>query len=74
MHTAVGRIDCVVETAKYVYIFEFKRDQSADDALNQIREKGYALPYQSDSRKIFLIGVNFSSEARMPDDWKVIES
>ncbi|MBQ6482712.1 MAG: ATP-binding protein [Anaerolineaceae bacterium] len=74
IHTTAGRIDCVVETAKYVYIFEFKRDQSAEEALKQIQEKGYALPYASDRRKVFQIGVNFNSATRMPDDWKVVES
>ena len=57
-----GRVDCIVEVPGYVYIFEFKLDGSAQEALRQIEEKGYARPYATDSRKLFRIGVNFSSE------------
>ena len=57
-----GRVDCIVEVPDYVYIFEFKLDGSAQEALRQIEEKGYARPYATDSRKLFRIGVNFSSE------------
>ncbi len=71
MHTSRGRVDCVVETGKFVYIFEFKRDKSAEEALQQIEEQHYAKPYAADSRKVFLIGVNFSSETRELDGWVV---
>lgn len=54
-----GRIDCVLESAKYIYIFEFKRDDSADSALKQIEDNGYALPFKADPRKLFKIGVAF---------------
>ena len=57
-----GRVDCIVETPDYIYIFEFKLDGSAEQALQQIQEKGYAKPYLTDSRKLYQIGVNFSSE------------
>ena len=57
-----GRVDCIVEVPGYVYIFEFKLDGSAQEALRQIEEKGYARPYAADPRKLFRIGVNFSSE------------
>lgn len=60
----------IVETDKYVYIFEFKLDGSADEALAQIEEKGYAQSYLADSRKVFRIGVNISSETRTVSDWK----
>ena len=40
-----GRVDCVLETPQYVYIFEFKLDGTADEALRQIEEKGYAREY-----------------------------
>ena len=67
-----GRVDCVVETERYVYIFEFKLDKSADEALRQIEDKGYARPYESDRRKVYKIGVNFSSETGTVEDWKVV--
>ena len=65
-----GRVDCIVETPKYVYIFEFKLDGTASEALQQIEAKGYARPYESDSRAIHKIGVNFSSATGTIDDWK----
>ena len=67
-----GRVDCVVETERYVYIFEFKLDKSADEALRQIEDKGYARPYESDRRKVYKIGVSFSSETGTVEDWKVV--
>ena len=57
-----GRVDCIVETPDYVYIFEFKLDGTAEEALRQIEEKGYALEYASDKRKLYRIGAVFSSE------------
>ena len=73
MHTAEGRIDCKVETAKFIYLFEFKRDESADKALQQIEDKNYAFPFAADHRKLYKIGVSFSSENRELADWKVKE-
>ena len=57
-----GRVDCIVETPNYIYIFEFKLDGTADEALAQIEEKGYARPYEADKRKLFKVGTVFSSE------------
>lgn len=71
VHSAAGRADCIVETDGYVYIFEFKLDKSADEALDQIEAKGYAAPYQADRRKVFKIGVNFSAEKRNIGEWKI---
>ena len=73
VHNSQGRADCILETADYVYIFEFKLDRSAQEALAQIEEKGYALPYAADKRKIYRIGVNFSSESRNIAAWEVRE-
>jgi hypothetical protein len=74
VHSAQGRADAVVETKNFVYIFEFKVDQSADEALRQIEEKGYATPYLTDSRKIQCIGVSFSSQKRNIKEWKMVEA
>ena len=68
--TSQGRADCVYGTPNDVYIFEFKLDGSVDAALKQIEEKGYAREYTNDSRKIHLVGVNFSSEKGTIDDRK----
>ncbi len=66
-----GRIDMIAKTRDYIYIFEFKYDKSADEALKQIDEKGYARPFAMDRRKLFKVGVNFSRERRCIGDWKV---
>ena len=66
-----GRVDCVVETPNYIYIFEFKRDGSAEEALKQIEDMGYAREYAADGRKIYQIGCNFSSKTGTIDGWKV---
>ena len=66
-----GRADCIVETDDYIYIFEFKRDGTADEALAQIEAKGYARTYEADPRTLYKIGVNFSSETGTVEDWKV---
>ncbi len=62
-----------LETADYIYIFEFMLDKSADEPLAQIEEKQYALPFAQDSRKLYKIGVNFSSETRRIESWEVVE-
>ena len=72
-HTSDGRMDMVVQTADYIYLFEFKLDKSADEALAQIEEKQYAAPFAHDPRKLYKIGVNFSSETRRIESWKVVE-
>ena len=69
--TSDGRTDFMVFTKDYIYIMEFKLDQSAQIALQQIKDKKYAEPYALDSRKKILIGVNFSKEKRTIDEWLV---
>lgn len=64
-----GRADCIVETDDYVYIFEFKLDGTAGEALRQIRDRGYDKSYLADSRKVYLIGASFSSQTGTIDDW-----
>ena len=65
-----GRADCIIETKNCVCIFEFKLDGTADEALQQIEDKGYARPYEADSRQIRKVGVSFSSKTGTIDDWK----
>ena len=69
-----GRVDCVIETPQYVYVFEFKLDGTAAEALQQIEAKGYAREYASDSRKLFKIGASFSSETGTIGEWQVLPS
>ncbi len=58
--TANGRIDAVVETKDNVYIFEFKYNRSAQEAFDQILEKGYYLPYRAKGKPVYGIGLNFN--------------
>ena len=69
IHSARGRCDMQIFTSGFVYVFEFKIDGNPEEALNQIYEKGYAIPFESDSRTVFLIGANFSTSTRNLDEW-----
>ncbi len=72
--TNKGRIDAVVKTPKHVYVIEFKRDESAEKALSQIKDKGYHEKYRAWSsgfeKKVHLLGINFSTEKRNIESWK----
>lgn len=70
-HTNQGRVDLVLQTDRYVYVMEFKLDGTAEEALQQIRDKGYAQPFARDGRTVFCVGVNFSSETRGIERWIV---
>ena len=72
-HTSEGRIDLVLQTDKFIYIMEFKLNGTAEEALQQINDKHYALPFETDERKLFKIGVNFSAETRNIEKW-IVES
>ena len=73
-HTSEGRIDLVLQTDKFIYVMEFKLNGTAEEALKQINEKHYALPFEMDERKLFKIGVNFSAETRNIEKWIVEEN
>ena len=72
-HTNDGRIDLVLQTEKFIYIMEFKLNGTAEEALQQINDKRYALPFEADGRKLFKIGINFSEKTRNIEKW-VVES
>ena len=71
VRSARGRADAVVKTPKYIYVFEFKLNGTAEEALKQIDEKGYLIPYQADHREIIKIGVEFSAESRNLNRWLI---
>ena len=79
--SAAGRADAVVETKNSVFVFEFKLDKNgnADDALTQIDDKGYLIPYSvaqkadGTAKKLFKVGVSFDTEKRTIGEWKVVE-
>ena len=69
--TSNGRIDLLLQTPEYIYVMEFKLSGTAEEALQQINDKGYALPFEKDPRKLYKIGVNFSSATRNIDRWVI---
>ena len=72
VRSARGRADAVVKTTDYIYVFEFKLDGSVDQALRQIDEKGYLIPYTVDSRQLVKVGASFDKEKRNIGEWKSI--
>ena len=73
VHSSRGRADAVVKPPKFVYVFEFKLKGTAGQALQQIEEKGYALPYAAEGRQVIKVGVEFSAEKRNVERWMVEE-
>ena len=71
VRSARGRADAVVKTKDFIFVFEFKLNGTAEEALKQIDEKGYLIPYTLDGRKLVKVGVNFSKETRNIDHYIV---
>ncbi len=71
--SAVGRADAVLHLPESVFVFELKYDGSAADALRQIDEKGYLVPYAADGKRLYKIGVNYDSQQRTLGDWIIKE-
>ena len=69
IHSSLGRCDMEIETPGYIYLFEFKVDRPAEEAMRQIHDKGYAHRYAADHRTVFLIGVSFSTKKRNIDTY-----
>ena len=72
VNTSDGRIDAVVQTNTHVYLLEFKLDETAEIAIQQIQEKDYAGKHQSLGKQIIGLGINFSSTSKSVEDWKTI--
>ena len=66
--SAFGYADAIIETRKFVWVFEFKFNKTANAAVRQIREKGYADAYKGDRRPVTLVGVNFRTAKRNIDE------
>ena len=69
---AEGRTDMVIWMPDAIYVFELKVNGTAQEALEQIDDKGYAIPYQTDGRRVVKIGVRFDAEKRIPKDWVIM--
>ncbi len=72
--TATGRIDLLVETSTSLFLMELKYDRSPEEALAQIDNKNYALPYAQGTKRLFKVGINFSMAERTVTEWKVVEA
>ena len=62
MGTAKGSVDIPVQTKTSVFVMELKLDKSADEALAQVDDRVYALAWRHDGRKVFTVGVSFSTK------------
>ena len=54
-----------------IYVVEFKINENAEAALQQIEDKQYAKPFENDGRTVYRIGINFSTKTKRIDDWKI---
>ena len=71
--SAVGRADAVLHMPDTIYVFELKYDGSAEEALRQIDDKGYLIPYSADGKRLVKVGVNYDSQQRTISDWIIRE-
>ena len=71
VRTAKGRMDILMKTDTTIYVMELKLDGTVEEALKQIDDKGYAIPYEADGRRIVKVGIRFSSEERTITEWKI---
>lgn len=66
-----GRLDLLVTTADYLYLMEFKLDDSAQNAIDQIKNRQYAAAYKNSPKTIYLVDIGFSKKERNVEDWDV---
>lgn len=71
LHSSRGRLDSIVHTADTIYVFEFKFNQSADKAIEQIQERGYFKPFLDSPKKRIGVGINFSPSQKEVESYKV---
>jgi hypothetical protein len=74
VRNSTGATDVTITTPNYIYVVELKINSTPEMALQQIDEKGYAVPFMDGSRAVYKIGVNFSTETRTISEWKVVEA
>lgn len=72
VRSAFGRADAVVKTTDRIYVFEFKLNGSLDEALSQIDDKGYLIPYTADGRQLVKVGASFDPATRNIGEWKAV--
>lgn len=74
VRSAFGRADAVVKTTDRIYVFEFKLKGAVDEALRQIDDKGYLIPYTTDGRQLVKVGASFDPATRNIGEWKAVFS
>ena len=70
VQTSDGRMDALIRLKDYIYCIEFKLDESADKAIQQIKDKGYLMPFTHEGKKLIAIGINFSREKKKVEELK----
>ncbi|MDI9872521.1 PD-(D/E)XK nuclease domain-containing protein, partial [Flectobacillus roseus] len=70
VQTSDGRMDALIRLKDYVYCIEFKLDESATKAIEQIKAKGYLTPFAYEGKKLIAIGINFSREKKKVEELK----
>ena len=73
VRSAHGRADAIVKTSDYLFVFEFKLNGTAEEALQQIGDRGYLIPFTADSRRLVKIGVEFDAAERNLGRWIIDE-
>ena len=71
--SAIGRADAVLHMPDTTYVFELKYDGSAEEAIKQIDDKGYLIPYTADGKRLVKVGVNYDSDQRTIGEWIIRE-
>ena len=71
--SAIGRADVVIHLPDTIFVIELKYDGSAQEALKQIDDKGYLIPYHTEGKRLIKIGVNFDSKQRTLGEWVIKE-
>ena len=71
--SAIGRADAVLHMPDTIYVIELKYDKTADEALRQIDDKGYLIPYTAKGKRLVKVGVSYDSDKRTIGEWKIEE-
>lgn len=71
--SAIGRADAVLHMPDTIYVMELKFDKTAEEALQQIDDKGHLIPYSADGKRMVKVGINYDSQKRTIGEWKIVE-
>lgn len=71
--TCNGRMDVMLRTRRFIYVFELKTDGSVANAMDQIEDKGYARPYAHSGKTVIRIAANYSTKSNNIDSWEIIK-